>query len=208
MMYRFFISLLLFAIVSSAVALPPGDSDPQAIVQQATKNILADLDANREEYASNPEKLREMVRRELLPLVDLDYSARLILGRTARGVSEEQLRAFAKAISDTLLNRYADGLLKFRSDQQVEILPPAGKSSDRLTRVRTRLKLENNSFTPIDYAFHKTKEGWKVFDVTVEGISYIVTFRNQLAPRVQADGIDKVTQEILQGNLKIDEAVS
>jgi phospholipid transport system substrate-binding protein len=80
-----------------------------------------------------------------------------------------------------------------------------GKNTDKLTRVRTRIKLENGGHTPVDYAFRKTELGWKAFDVTVEGISYIITFRNQIAPRVTSDGIDVVTEEILAGNFKIDE---
>jgi phospholipid transport system substrate-binding protein len=57
----------------------------------------------------------------------------------------------------------------------------------------------------VDYAFHKTDKGWKVFDVTVEGISYVITFRNQISPRVQADGIDKVTADIVAGNVELDD---
>jgi len=101
------------------------------------------------------------------------------------------------------VNRYADGLLEFRSDKQVEVLPLKGNNTDKLTRVRTRIALENGGFTPVDYAFRKTDVGWKAFDVTVEGISYIITFRNQIAPRVEADGIDKVTEEILSGSIQL-----
>ena len=101
--------------------------------------------------------------------------------------------------------RRPHGLLEVRSDKQIEVLPMKGKNPEKLTRVRTRIKLENGGFAPVDYAFRKTEQGWKAFDVTVEGISYIITFRNQISPRVAADGIDKVTQEILAGNIKINE---
>lgn len=57
---------------------------------------------------------------------------------------------------------------------------------------------------PIDYAFHMTEEGWKAFDVTVEGISYVMTYRNQISPRVQKDGIEKVTADIQAGNITLD----
>jgi len=137
--------------------------------------------------------------------MDQEYSARLILGRAGKGVTEEQLNAFSQAISTVLINRYADGLLGFRSDEQVQILPLKGNNTDKLTRVRTRIKLENGGYAPVDYAFRKTDQGWKVFDVTVEGISYVITFRNQISPQVQSEGIDNVTEEIRLGNLKINE---
>lgn len=179
--------------------------DPQQIVGDAITHTLATLEERREEFAADPATLRPLVREDLLPLLDLEYSARLILGKAGRGISPEQLGAFAEAMSNVLVNRYSDGLLRFRSDEQVEVLPAKGKNTDKLTRVRTRIKLENGGFAPVDYAFHKTDQGWKAFDVTVEGISYVITFRNQISPRVQADGIDKVTADITAGNLKIDE---
>lgn len=197
----------LFLLLGSSAALANSvdQRDPLTIIEETTTQMLETLDERREEFTADPEQLRTIVREDLLPLLDLEYSARLILGREGRKVSPEQLDAFSLAMSNVLVNRYSDGLLEFRSDKQIEVLPMKGKSSEKLTRVRTRIKLENGGFAPVDYAFRKTEQGWKAFDVTVEGISYIITFRNQISPRVAADGIDKVTQEILAGNIKINE---
>ena len=108
-------------------------------------------------------------------------------------------------MSNVLINRYADGLIEFRSDEQLEVLPMKGNNTDKLTRVRTRIKLENGGFAPVDYSFRKTDRGWKAFDVMVEGISYVITFRNQISPKVEAEGIDKVTEDILAGSIRIDD---
>ena len=206
-MTRFIFSLIgcLALGVSSALAYPADERDPVTIIEETTTQILQTLDSRREEFTAEPELLRAVVREDLLPLIDLDYSARLILGRAGRGVSPEQLNAFSEAMSHVLINRYADGLIEFRSDEQVEVLPMKGNNTEKLTRVRTRIKLENGNFAPVDYSFRKTDQGWKAFDVTVEGISYVITFRNQIAPRVEAEGIDKVTRDIMAGNIKIDE---
>ena len=124
---------------------------------------------------------------------------------TAENSGIGNLTSFFARKRGVLINRYADGLLAFRSDEQLEVLPMKGKNTEKLTRVRTRIKLENGGYAPVDYAFRKTGQGWKAFDVTVEGISYVITFRNQISPRVQADGIDRVTEEILAGNIRIDD---
>ncbi|MGK2926573.1 MAG: MlaC/ttg2D family ABC transporter substrate-binding protein [Lysobacterales bacterium] len=181
------------------------ERDPLSIIEQTTARILQELNEERAAFEANPELLRTVVREDMLPLIDLDYSSRLILGRAGGGASEAQLRAFSDAMSDVLINRYADGLLKFRSDEQLQVLPIKGDSTDKLTRVRTRIRLENGGYAPVDYSFRKTGQGWKVFDVTVEGISYVLTFRNQIGPRVEADGLDKVTADIRAGNLRIEE---
>jgi phospholipid transport system substrate-binding protein len=206
-MKRFLLSTVLLLCVASqaAGASATEERDPVAIINDATHHILEELDSRREEFTQNPELLRNVVRDDLLSLIDLNYSARLILGRSGRGVSPEQLGAFSEAMSNVLINRYADGLLQFRSDEQVEVLPMKGKNTEKLTRVRTRIRLASGNFAPVDYAFHKTDEGWKAFDVTVEGISYVITFRNQISPRVEADGIDKVTADIIAGNVNLND---
>ena len=206
MIKRFFVPALILLLGSGvALANSVGQRDPFTIIEETTTRMLETLNERREEFTADPEQLRSIVREDLLPMLDLEYSARLILGREGREVSPEQLGAFSQAMSSVLVNRYADGLLEFRSDKQIEVLPMKGQNTEKLTRVRTRIKLEAGGFTPVDYAFRKTEQGWKAFDVTVEGISYIITFRNQISPRVAADGIDKVTQEILAGNIKINE---
>jgi phospholipid transport system substrate-binding protein len=195
--------VLLLAGLAAPIAVAD-DRDPATIVEQTTSSIFQTLDRRREEFAADRTALRAMVREDLLPLIDLDYSARLILGKSGRGLSEDQLSEFSDAMSDVLINRYADGLLEFRSDEQVQVLPAKGNDTEKLTRVRTRIKLDNGGYAPVDYSFHKTAEGWKAFDVMVEGISYVITFRNQIAPRVEAEGIEKVTADIRAGNLRVE----
>lgn len=194
---------LLLLTAPGLAANTVDERDPLTIIEQTQSQILQTLDARRAEFEANPEKLRTVVREDLLTLLDLKYSARLILGKAGRDVSEEQLDNFAEAMSNVLVNRYSDGLLEFRSDRQIEVLPMKGKNTEKLTRVRTRIKLENGGFAPVDYAFRKTDLGWKAFDVTVEGISYVITFRNQISPRVAEDGIEKVTEEIIAGTFEI-----
>lgn len=199
------VALFLLPGINVADANLADARDPLTIIEETTRHILEILNERRDEFSENPAGLRAIVREDLLPLIDLEYSSRLILGRAGRGASPGQLEAFSQAMSHVLINRYADGLLAFRSDEQLEVLPMKGNNTEKLTRVRTRIKLENGGYAPVDYAFRKTGQGWKAFDVTVEGISYVITFRNQISPRVQADGIDRVTEEILAGNIRIDD---
>ncbi len=201
----FGIGLVVFSLTMPAALSASTGDDPVSIVKQTAVTILADINSNRETYTADPEQLQAVVRKDLLPLLDLEYSARLILGKAARQATPEQIRAFSEAMSSVLINRYADGLLAFKTSEQLEVLPLKGDSSDKLTRVRTRIKLENGGHAPVDYAFRKGTEGWKAFDVTVEGISYVITFRNQIAPRVEADGLDKVTADILSGTVVIED---
>ena len=85
------------------------------------------------------------------------------------------------------------------------MLPQRGDLNEKLTRVRTRVKLPKGGEAPVDYAFHKTADGWKAFDVIVEGISYVTTYRNQIMPDVQANGIDAVIARLDSGQFELAE---
>jgi phospholipid transport system substrate-binding protein len=195
----------LFLLLSSSPAFAVDGRDPVTIIKDVSTQLLEVLDSSRTEFNQNPELLTDVVREILLPIIDVEYSARLILGRSGRGVSPKQLRAFAEAMSDVLIHRYSKNLLEFGSNELLQVLPMKGTNSDKLTRVRTRVKLSQGGFVPVDFAFHNTDEGWRAFDVTVEGISYVITFRNQISPQVQEEGIEKVTAEILAGNIEFHE---
>jgi phospholipid transport system substrate-binding protein len=195
----------LLLLLGSSPAGAVDERDPVTIITQASTNIFEVLDSRRAEFTQNPELLINVVRENMLPLIDVVYSARLVLGRAGRDISTEQLLAFSDALSNVLINRYSDSLIEFTYDEQIQVMPMKGKNTDKLTRVRTRIRLTSGGFVPVDFAFHRTDNGWKAFDVTVEGISYVITFRNQISPRVQADGIEKVTAEIIAGSVSFDE---
>ena len=202
-MKRFLLLLLASALCSSAAVAD--DQSPEDLIRSVAGNLLQKIGANEDQYRANPELLQDLVRTDLLPTMDVRYSARLILGRAGRGISDEQLTAFANTMSEVLISRYADGMLEYRNRDQLQVLPLRGELNEKAQRVRTRVRTENGTQIPVDYVFRKTDEGWKAFDVVVEGISYITTYRNQIMPQVQEAGIDAVTERLARGELKLSE---
>ena len=201
---RILLLLLCCALSSSSFAQSEGN-DPVSLVTNTTNSIFTKVDMNFEAYESDLPSLQELVRTDLIPLLDVHYSARLILGRAGRGIEKEKVDEFAEAMISLLVNRYSDGLLQFRSREPVMVLPQRGDLNEKLTRVRTRVKLPSGGEAPIDYAFHKTSNGWQAFDVIVEGISYVTTYRNQIMPEVQEKGIDLVIKRLRDGELVLAE---
>jgi len=179
--------------------------DPVSLVEDVTVHIFEDVANNLEHYSENQEALQELVRRDLIPLLDVNYAARLILGRAGRGLAKEKIDEFAESMSNLLVSRYSQGLLHFSSEVKLQVLPQRGDLNEKMTRVRIRVTLPTGGEAPVDYAFHKTSHGWKAFDVIVEGISYVTTYRNQIMPDVQANGIDNVIARLNSGQLELAE---
>ena len=198
--YMLFACALFFA--TNTIAKPEGD-DPVSLVVNGMTALFKEVDDNLAMYEADPEALQALVMRDLVPMLDTEYSARLILGRAGRDIPPEKVKAFSDAMVNMLVTRYSYGLLQLHSTELVKVLPQRGKLNNKLTRVRSRVVLPDGGEAPIDYAFHMTQDGWKAFDLIVEGISYVSTFRNQIMPEVQANGIDSVIERLTTGELQL-----
>jgi phospholipid transport system substrate-binding protein len=206
MKVRILILLLAFSsFFGNSLFAHAQTDDPVTLVEETAGRIFNAVTENLEEYTANPEALQTLVRTDLMPLLDVNYAARLILGRAGRGLEKEKINEFANTLSNMLVGRYSQGLLTFSSEVKLQVLPQRGDLNPKLTRVRTRVTLPNGGEAPVDYAFHKTREGWKAFDLVVEGISYVTTYRSQIMPDVQANGIDSVIARLNSGQLELAE---
>jgi phospholipid transport system substrate-binding protein len=193
-------SALLLGGAGAAVAFDPaGTPDPaaaattgpQELVEASAKKMLQELDANRATYRKDPAKLDNLVATVLLPYFDSEYAARLVLGQHWRAASEEQRKRFIDAFYHSLLRNYGSALVDFTADRMT-MLPFHGDASGNSATVRTEIKRENGSKVPVNYSMRKTDSGWKAWDVTIEGVSYVKSFRTDLGTEVQQKGLDSV----------------
>jgi phospholipid transport system substrate-binding protein len=119
----------------------------------------------------------------------------LVLGPHSRKASTEQKRRFTDALYNFLLRQYATGLLEFTSDR-LNILPYKGAADATRATVRTEVYLDDGTEVPVYYKLRLTDEGWKVYDVTVENISYVKNFRTQFGAEIQARGLDALIERL------------
>lgn len=188
------LAALLLGLVLGAGAEAQQEG-PAEVVKNAADQLAERMEGRREELRNNPEQLYELINDILLPRFDRRYSARLVLGRHARDASDEQVERFIQAFYDNLLQRYADGVLEYDQDN-VEILPWRGNPDDKRTIVRTFVMLDDGTRVPVNYALVKRSDGWKMFDVNVEGISYVRNFRAELDTEIRQTSLDAVIERL------------
>jgi phospholipid transport system substrate-binding protein len=164
---------------------------PQELVENSAKKMLAELDANRAMYRADPKKLDALVGNVLLPNFDTDYAARLVLGQYWKTATEEQRKRFVDAFYHSLLRNYGAALIDYTGDRFV-VLPYKGDASDTTATVRTEVKKGTGEKVPVNFSLRKTPEGWKAWDVVIEGISYVKSFRTDFASEIQQKGLDDV----------------
>jgi phospholipid transport system substrate-binding protein len=173
-------------------------SGPGQLIQTAATAMLKDLDAHRADYRADPSKVHRLVDQVLLPHFDTDYSARLVLGHHWGQASDDQRKRFVNAFYKSLLNNYGDALVDFTSDK-LKVFPYAGPPDAQNASVRTTVRSSDGSQVAVNYSLHRTDQGWKAWDIVIEGISYVKSFRDDFDSEIGQKGLDEVIKRLEAG---------
>jgi len=190
--------LVTFAFFAAlALALPDAEAAtrPSEVIEGAVDLLNEGLDGRKEELAADEAALRAFVDGILLPRFDREFAAGAVLGKHWRTASDEQKDRFVSVFYATLLQRYADGILEFDMDR-VEILPYKGDANKRTTVVKTNVRLDDGSKIPVHYALVNREDQWRMFDVKIEGISYVITYRKELESEIRSTSLDAVINRL------------
>jgi len=183
-----------FAADASASQPVPGPS-PQQLIEQVSQSLLRDLDANRALYTKDPVKLRGLVDKYLLPNFDTEFAARRVLGKYWTGATPEQRRRFIDAFVGSLMGDYGDAILEFTADR-LKLLPFRGDPAATSATVRSLVRRDDGTEVPVNYTLRATPQGWKAWDVTIEGISYVKNFQNDFGAEINDKGLEHLIERL------------
>jgi phospholipid transport system substrate-binding protein len=187
------------AIAADDAAATVDASNPGNLIQSTAGAMLKELDAHRAEYSKDPSKVHELVDRVLLPHFDTEYSARLVLGRHWNDATADQRQRFINAFYKSLLSNYGDALVDFTSDR-LKVFPYTGDANAQYATVRTTVRKDDGTQVSVNYGLHKTDQGWKAWDVVIEGISYVKSFRDDFGAEIDQKGLDEVIKRLEAGD--------
>ena len=194
-MRRGVLGMLLAMALSWTVTVAAAEQTPDKLIEDSAKAMLADIDAHRDEYRQQPDKLRAVVDKYLLPHFDTQYAARLVLAKYWRDANDAQRKAFVDAFYQSLVRNYAGYLIDFTSER-LKIFPYQGKPEDTSATVRTEIRKDDGTKVPVNYTLRKTDAGWMAWDVTIEGISYVKSFRTDFGSEIEQKGLDAVIKRL------------
>jgi phospholipid transport system substrate-binding protein len=190
-----------FAVhAADPAAPPPAPADaqqlgPNELVTKVAQSVLKDLDAHRADYKKDSKSVRALVDKNLLPYFDTAYAAQLVLAKNWRDANADQRKRFIDAFYQSLLQNYGEALLEFTPDR-LKILPFQGKTDDTNVTVRSEVRRDNGQKVPVNYSLRKTPEGWKAYDVQIEGVSYVKSFRTDFGSEIQQKGLEAVIKRL------------
>lgn len=192
------------AAAKPAAASPAMQGSPSKLVLDNSTRVLAALETRRAEFTANRAKLRQFINGEFNTMFDRDYAARQVLGRHGRGASDADVKLFADALADNLMQRYGSSLLDFNTKLRVRVKSETALPRGLGVKVSSELIRSGGDPIPVDYLMRQVGSGWKVFDVMVEGVSFVQTFRQQFDAELQRKSIRQVAADLRTGQLKAD----
>jgi len=175
------------------------DEAPDAMVKRIADEVVAIVKTDKDLQAGNSAKVVQLAEEKVLPHFDFMRMTRLAVGRNWQHATPEQREALTKEFRTLLVRTYSSSLSQYR-DQKIQVKPLQVAPGDEDVIVRTAILQENGPQIPIDYRMEKAKDGWKVYDVVIDGASLVTTYRGSFNDQIQRGGIDALVKTLQERN--------
>ncbi|WP_222566083.1 MlaC/ttg2D family ABC transporter substrate-binding protein [Novilysobacter antarcticus] len=193
---------LALASGQTSAATAAATASPSKLVLDNSTRVLTTLEARRAEFTTDRAALQKFISAEFEQMFDSKYAAQLVLGRHGRGAAEADVNRFAKALASNLMGRYGSSLLDFNTRLKVRIKSETPLRGGAMVKVSSEFIRQGGDPIPVDYLMRKVGNDWKVFDVMVEGVSFVQTFRNQFDEPLSRKSINEISTDLEAGRLQ------
>lgn len=174
--------------------------DPRALVIDTTEKVLEKIRQERATLDANPRLIDQFIVDIVLPHFDFVAMSRLVLGKHWRRASPAQRETFTKEFRDLLVRTYATALLEY-TEEEVDFPPLTMQPADTEVTVRTEIAQPGGLGIPVYYRMERQEQGWKVYDVTIDGLSLVGNYRNTFANDIRSGGLDALIESMKKRNL-------
>lgn len=199
MMKKLF-AFLFAAFVISAVH---AQEAPDALVQQTTEEVLDIIRKDKDIQSGNTHKAIELIDKKVLPNFNFQHMTALAVGKDWKKASAAQQAQLVAEFRTLLVRTYANALTGYKN-QKVVYKPFKMNAGDTDALVRTEVAQPGSKPIQLDYSLEKLDAGWKVYDVTVAGISLVTNYRDQFAQEVRSGGVDGLVASISAKNKSLE----
>jgi phospholipid transport system substrate-binding protein len=192
---------LLFA-ASLATAVQAQDA-PDVLIQTVSEEVLDIIRKDKDIQGGNTNKVIELVDKKVLPHFNFSHMTALAVGKDWKKATPQQQQQLTGEFKTLLVRTYSNALTGYRN-QKIVYKPLKMNAGDVEALVRTEVQQPGSKAIQLDYSVEKLDSGWKVFDVTVAGISLVTNYRDQFGQEVRNGGIDGLISTISAKNRSLD----
>jgi phospholipid transport system substrate-binding protein len=168
---------------------------PEELVKKITNDVLEAIKSDKQLAAGDKQKALKVAEEKILPHVDFEEATRLAVGRSWSQASAEQKKRLVDEFRRMLVRTYSSAISAYEG-QTMKVQPVRMKPGDKEVTVRNQYIRPGGKPVQLDYSMHKTDSGWKIYDIVVEGISLVLTYRSEFDAVVKQEGIDGLIKRI------------
>jgi len=178
-----------FLLASAASFALAEELAPDMLIRRLSQDVLEAMRADPELRAGNPAKVAPFVEARILPHFDFQRATQIAMGPAWRGATPAQREELTREFSALLVRTYTVAIAGF-SDSEITVSPLRARASETEVTVRSQVKRPGAQPVAVEYEMQKSASGWKVYDLRIEGISLMSTYRTAFADEVRTNGVD------------------
>jgi len=194
--------LFSFVLAACFAAVPVRAAEmvaPDVLAKSVTDEVLAVIRADKDIQSGNQKKLLDLVEAKVLPHFDFEHMARLAMGKNWRQASAAQQKELTNAFRTLLVRTYTTAFTQYRN-QTVEYRPLRMAPDETDVTVKSLVRQASGQPITVDYGMEKTVNGWKVYNVKIEGVSLVENYRNTFNTEIQRSGVDGLIKSLSEKN--------
>ncbi|HSA91067.1 MAG TPA: ABC transporter substrate-binding protein [Burkholderiales bacterium] len=172
---------------------------PEELVRKVTEEVFEAIKADKQLAAGDRQKAIRLAEEKVLPHIDFAEATRLAVGRSWAKATPEQKKRLVAEFRNMLVRTYSNAITAYEG-QTMKVMPVRMKPGDTEVTVHNQFFRAGGRPVLLDYSMHKTDQGWKIYDIVVEGVSLVLTYRSEFDAVVKQDGIDALIQRLAQKN--------
>ncbi len=192
------ISLMFSVIVVLASPIVAAEQTPAELVKSTTTMVIDRIQRDKDILEANPKEMLNLVSEYIFPAFDFDIISQWVLGESWVSADDETREVFIDQFRQLLVRTYATALLQF-SDQKIEYPKVDQKAGSRTVVVRQDISTPNMTM-PIIYKLYKKAGSWKVFDVSIDGVSLVKTYRASFGSMISNQGLEGLIMMLQEKN--------
>jgi phospholipid transport system substrate-binding protein len=200
-MKRLVSSLLGIAFMLGCAAVGAQEPAPDVLVRNTTEEIVAQIRKDKD-LATDMNKLLALVDAKVLPHFNFARMTMLAVGRPWRDATPTQREQLVKEFRALLVRTYSTAIEQY-SNQTIDVKPASVKPGDSEVTVRSLINQPGGQPIVMDYRMERTPQGWKVFDVSIEGVSIVTTYRSSFGQEVSKGGIEGLIKTLQAQNARL-----
>ena len=199
---RVFTSMVFKLIALWAIFVLPvaaQELGPEELVKKVTQEIFDAIKSDKQLAAGDKQKAIKLAEEKILPHVDFEEATRLAVGRGWAQATPEQKKKLVSEFRNMLVRTYSNAITAYQG-QTMKVMPVRMKPGDTEVTVQNQFIRAGGKPVLLEYSMHKIKDGWKIYDIVVEGVSLVLTYRSEFDQVVKQEGIDGLIKRLSQKN--------